>query len=60
MEQYGVREFWLVDPEPRRFEFYVGREGRFEAVEVEEGVYKSTVVKGWKLDIAGFWQAVLT
>jgi Uma2 family endonuclease len=58
--RYGVREFWLVDPETRRFEFYVGRGGRFEAVEAEEGVYKSTVVKGWELDIATFWEAILT
>ncbi len=58
--RHGVREFWLVDPETRRFEFYVGRGGRFEAVEAEEGVYKSTVVKGWELDIAGFWQTILT
>ncbi len=56
--KYGVKEYWLVDPETQQFEFYVGREGRFVAVEAVEGLYRSRVVRGWEVDLAAFWQTL--
>jgi Uma2 family endonuclease len=50
-EQHGVREYWIIDPEASRVEFYVLKDGRFEPLPLEEGViYRSTVIPGFWLD----------
>ena len=56
-EQGGVREYWLVDPERRRAEFYRrSRGGAFRPAPVgEDGVYRSAAVKGLWLKPDWLW-----
>jgi len=54
--KYGVKEYWLVDPKQKNFEFYVRGEDGFEKVKVEGNIYISEVVIGFKLDMEKFWQ----
>jgi Uma2 family endonuclease len=56
-EEGGVREYWLIDPERRRAEFYRrGRDGRFRLVAVgKDAVFRSAVVKGLWLRVDWLW-----
>jgi len=56
-EQGGVREYWLLDPERRRAEFYRrGRDGRFRLIQLgDDGIYRSAVVRGLWLHIDWLW-----
>ena len=56
-EQGGVREYWLIDPERRRAEFYRrGRDGRFRLFPVgPDGVYRSLAMKGFWLKTEWLW-----
>jgi len=60
-EQGGVREYWLVDPERRRAEFYQrDTEGTFRPVLPDaDGVYRSVVLTGLYLRVAWLWQKPL-
>ncbi len=50
-EQSGVQEYWVVDPDASRAEFFILTDGRFEPLRLEEGhVYRSTVIPGFWLD----------
>lgn len=50
-EQFGVQEYWIVDLENSRVEFFVLRQGRFEPLPLEGGrIYRSTVIPGFWLD----------
>jgi Uma2 family endonuclease len=51
----GVREYWLVDPENRTFEFLVNDEGRFLAVSPASGKFHSPGVAGIHIDVIRFW-----
>ncbi|HEY0782796.1 MAG TPA: Uma2 family endonuclease [Thermoanaerobaculia bacterium] len=54
----GVREYWLVDPAARRFQFLVNHNGHFE-VELEiDGRYRSPILPEIEIDLAAFWKAV--
>lgn len=57
-EQGGVREYWLIDPERKRAEFYWrGRDGMFKQIEVgADGVYSSRVLKGLWIKVEWIWQ----
>lgn len=57
----GVREYWLIDPEERRVDFYIlGPEGRYERQKASgQGIYKSQVVKGFWLKVDWLWQEPL-
>jgi Uma2 family endonuclease len=56
-EQGGVREYWLIDPERRRAEFYRrGRDGRFRPIPLDDdGIFRSTVLKGLWLEVDWLW-----
>jgi Uma2 family endonuclease len=58
-EEAGVREYWIIDPRPRRqrAEFYVRDErGQFQpTLPDRERVYRSTVVPGFWLRVDWLW-----
>lgn len=43
-ERYGVREYWIVDPEGREIEVFVLEKGKFHSV------FESHLFKGLKVD----------
>jgi Uma2 family endonuclease len=49
--EFGVREYWLVDPIVGWIDFLVNRDGRFEVVLAREGTYRSAVLPGVDLDL---------
>lgn len=57
-EMGGVREYWIIDPEEQRADFYIlAPDGRFERKRADaEGVYRSAVVPGFWLREAWLWQ----
>ncbi len=60
-EKAGVREYWLIDPERRRAEFYhLGEDGFYEPMPVDEqGVVRSVELPGLWLKVSWFWQKPL-
>ena len=52
-EMGGVREYWIIDPEEKRADFYVlGEDGRYERVKPDEsGIYRSRVLPGFWLKV---------
>lgn len=50
-EQSGVQEYWIVDLEASRADFFILKDGRFEPLPLEMGhIYRSTVIPGFWLD----------
>ncbi|MCS7264677.1 MAG: Uma2 family endonuclease [Armatimonadetes bacterium] len=60
-EQGGVKEYWLIDPNRKQAEFYrLGEDGVFRLVSViEEGIFRSEVLKGFWLKVDWLWQEPL-
>lgn len=54
----GVREYWLVDPEIERADFYsLGEDGRFRRLEPDENrVFRSLVLQDFWLNVEWLWQ----
>ncbi|GBE36124.1 hypothetical protein BMS3Bbin07_00264 [bacterium BMS3Bbin07] len=52
-EKYGVREYWIVDPEMGSVEVYFNEKGRFTLTGKAEGKgeVESTVLKGFKVTL---------
>lgn len=54
-ERAGVREYWLIDPRPRKqqADFYVlGEDGAFHSQPIDDdGVYRSAVLPGFWLNV---------
>lgn len=56
----GVHEYWIVDPEYRRAEFYVlGDDDCYSLLPAEEGVFRSIAVPGFWLRPDWLWQEPL-
>jgi len=57
-EMGGVREYWILDPEEQRADFYVlAADGRYERQRADaQGVYRSEVVAGFWLKEEWLWQ----
>jgi len=56
-EQGGVPEYWLIDPQTQRAEFYRLVEGRYRlAFESKEGEYRSLVLPDFWLRVEWLWQ----
>jgi Uma2 family endonuclease len=56
-EQAGVKEYWLIDPDRKRAEFYsLGDDGFFNFEIPENGVFKSKVLAGINLKVDWLWQ----
>ncbi|MFA0734184.1 MAG: hypothetical protein OGMRLDGQ_000684 [Candidatus Fervidibacter sp.] len=57
----GVKEYWLIDPDRERADFFVlGEGGRFERkLPDKRGFYHSAVLKGFRLNVNWLWQSTL-
>lgn len=57
----GVREYWLLDLEEQRADFYrLGKDGRYRLVDPEPGgIYRSLVLPGFWLKVDWLWQEPL-
>jgi Uma2 family endonuclease len=60
-EAGGVREYWIIDPDDRRADFFrLDAEGRFQRVGPgPDGIYRSEVVTGFWLKVDWLWQESL-
>ncbi|MGH9834129.1 MAG: Uma2 family endonuclease [Blastocatellia bacterium] len=58
-ERAGVREYWIIDPDHHKSEFYeLGADGRYHRVTIgANGIYRSKVVAGFWLRVNWLWQA---
>jgi Uma2 family endonuclease len=57
----GVKEYWLIDPDKERADFFVlGEDRRFERkLPDRRGFYHSAVLKGFRLNVNWLWQSPL-
>ena len=59
-EQAGVKEYWLIDPERERADFYrLDERGMYQAVRLDKSVFRSEVLRGLELDTVWLWQEPL-
>ena len=60
-ELAGVPEYWLIDPELKRADFYVlDKTGRFRLMDLEpEGVFRSQAIPGFSPKSEWLWQEPL-
>ncbi len=56
-EQSGVLEYWIVDPDEKRFSFYHLKNHKYHEIIVQES-YESPVLKPLSLEPAEFWQSI--
>lgn len=57
-EAGGVREYWIVDAQAQRADFFLlGEDGRYERQRPDaHGVYRCTVLPGFWINMAWLWQ----
>lgn len=60
-EAGGVREYWIIDAEARRADFFVlDGEGRYQRASPDDGgKYASAVLPGFWVNIGWLWQSPL-
>lgn len=59
-EAGGVREYWLCDPLRQEVDVYaLGEDEIYRRVDLENGVFRSTVLSGFYLDTKVLWQETL-
>lgn len=59
-EEAGIPEFWLLDPQTQRAEFYqLNEAGRYQPIQPVEGVYRSAQLSGFWLREEWLWQEPL-
>jgi len=55
-ERGGVHEYWLLDPRRKQAEFYqLGRDRVYHLMPVNDGVFRSQVLKGVWLELQWLW-----
>lgn len=56
-EKAGIIEYWLIDPQERRADFYrLNEDGFYQAVETIDGVFQSPSLKGFFLRVEWLWE----
>jgi Uma2 family endonuclease len=56
-EAGGVTEYWLIDPQKARVEFYQLRDGQYQQVSPDaEGIYRPEVLPDFWLRVEWLWQ----
>ncbi len=59
-ERSGVREFWLIEPNSSRADFYVlGYDNRYHPLHAKDGLVRSQAVGGLWLRLNWLWQEPL-
>jgi Uma2 family endonuclease len=59
-ELAGVQEYWLLDPERKRADFYTrGADDRYRLAALDDGIYRSLVLQGFWLKTTWLWQRPL-
>lgn len=60
-EAGGVREYWILDPETQRADFFVlDAEGRYQPAQPDtSGRYDSAVLAGFWINVGWLWQTPL-
>ena len=56
--QYGVGEYWIVDPDAQVFEFLVNDRGRFVVHSPANNRYQSPRLPEVEIQLADFWREV--
>lgn len=56
-ERAGVREYWIIDPDERRATFLRRHRGKFREIDLEETLFESSALPGFKLDTRWFWSS---
>jgi Uma2 family endonuclease len=58
-EMEGVREYWIIDPDTKRADFFIlSEENRYErAHEDAEGIYRSSVLTDFWIKVNWLWQS---
>lgn len=56
-EMAGIREYWLIDPDRKKADFYrLDADGFYKPVQISEGVFNSEVLDGFFLKLEWLWQ----
>lgn len=59
-EEAGIPEFWLLDPQTQRAEFYqLNAAGRYQPIQPVDGVYRSAVITSFWLREEWLWREPL-
>jgi Uma2 family endonuclease len=56
--EFGVAEYWIIDPVLETFEFLENTPGGFRVRLPEGAVYRSAAIPGLELDLEAFWRAL--
>ncbi|MDZ4659015.1 MAG: Uma2 family endonuclease [Bythopirellula sp.] len=56
--QYGIAEYWIVDPESHVFEFLILKDGSYSEETAQSDHYISSQFPEVVIDLAEFWQVV--
>lgn len=56
--EYGVKEFWIVDPQAKHIEFFVLEANGYVLKQGSGEVYESPLLSEVKIDLSDFWREV--
>ena len=56
--EFGVPEYWIVDPQEQQFDFLCHREGKFEVQPQQDDCYTSPFIPELTINLVDFWSEV--